>query len=191
MPQTTGIPGAELGTRRERLLEHVRREGLTGYVLFDQHYIRYFTSFGFLATERPVAFVQSETAEMAVFVPESRSSACGRRRASNASSRTRSTRGSSIRCASSAVGYFMANDLLPLWKQHTGHAIGLRNHEAPFLDVGDHTLIEPGMVFTVEPGVYSSEVGGFRHSDTVVITDDGIEVLTDYPRDIESLTIPE
>src|SRR5438876_5743823 len=70
MPQTTGIPGAELGTRRERLLEHVRREGLTGYVLFDQHYIRYFTSFGFLATERPVAFVQSETGEMAVFVPE-------------------------------------------------------------------------------------------------------------------------
>jgi len=70
MQQTTGIPGAELGTRRERLLEHVRREGLTGYVLFDQHYIRYFTSFGFLATERPVAFVQSETGEMAVFVPE-------------------------------------------------------------------------------------------------------------------------
>src|SRR5207244_8162048 len=71
-------------------------EGLTGYVLFDQHYIRYFTSFGFLATERPVAFVQSETAEMAVFVPESRSSACGRRRASNASSRTRRSRGSRI-----------------------------------------------------------------------------------------------
>jgi Xaa-Pro aminopeptidase len=85
--------------------------------------------------------------------------------------------------------YFEANDLLPLWRQHTGHAIGLRNHEAPFLDVGDRTRIEPGMVFTVEPGVYSPEVGGFRHSDTVVVTEDGIDVLTDYPSDIESLTI--
>jgi Xaa-Pro aminopeptidase len=45
------------------------------------------------------------------------------------------------------------------------------------------------MVFTIEPGVYSPKVGGFRHSDTVVVTEDGIEVLTDYPKDIESLTI--
>jgi Xaa-Pro aminopeptidase len=87
------------------------------------------------------------------------------------------------------LSYFAANDLLPFWKQHTGHAIGLRNHEAPFLDVGDHTPVEAGMVFTIEPGLYSSEIGGFRHSDTVVVTPDGIDVLTDYPRDIESLTI--
>ena len=38
------------------------------------------------------------------------------------------------------------------WRQHTGHGIGLRNHEAPFLDVGDDTPLEPGMVFTIEPG---------------------------------------
>jgi Xaa-Pro aminopeptidase len=85
--------------------------------------------------------------------------------------------------------YFEQHDLLRYWRQHVGHAIGLRNHEAPFLDVGDHTRIEPGMVFTVEPGVYSAEVGGFRHSDTVVVTEDGIDLLTDYPSDIESLTI--
>jgi Xaa-Pro aminopeptidase len=87
------------------------------------------------------------------------------------------------------LAYFEANDLLPLWRQHTGHAIGLRNHEAPFLDVGDFTRIEPAMVFTIEPGIYSPEVGGFRHSDTVVVTEDGIDVLTGYPSDIESLTI--
>jgi len=86
--------------------------------------------------------------------------------------------------------YFEDNELLPYWRQHTGHGIGLRNHEAPFLDVGDHTTLEPGMVFTVEPGVYDSAIGGFRHSDTVVVTDDGVEILTDYPRDLESLTIP-
>jgi Xaa-Pro aminopeptidase len=86
--------------------------------------------------------------------------------------------------------YFEDNDLIRYWRQHTGHGIGLRNHEAPFLDVGDHTTLEPGMVFTVEPGVYDSAIGGFRHSDTVVVTDDGVEILTDYPRDLESLTIP-
>ena len=79
--------------------------------------------------------------------------------------------------------YFEEHDLVPLWRQHVGHGIGLRNHEAPFLDLGDHTVIEPGMVFTIEPGVYSSDVGGFRHSDTVVVTEDGTEILTDYPRD--------
>ena len=79
---------------------------------------------------------------------------------------------------------------LEYWRQHTGHGIGLRNHEAPFLDVGDPTPIEPGMVFTIEPGLYSPTVGGFRHSDTIAVTPDGIDVLTDYPRDIESLTIP-
>ena len=45
------------------------------------------------------------------------------------------------------------------------------------------------MVFTIEPGVYASEIGGFRHSDTVVVTPDGIDILTDYPSDLESLTI--
>ena len=88
------------------------------------------------------------------------------------------------------LAYFEAHGLLANWRQHTGHAIGLRNHEAPFLDIGDHTAIEPGMVFTIEPGVYASDLGGFRHSDTVVVTEDGIDVLTDYPSDIDSLTIP-
>jgi Xaa-Pro aminopeptidase len=88
------------------------------------------------------------------------------------------------------LDYFDAEGIRDLWSQHTGHGIGLRNHEAPFLDVGDSTPVEPGMVFTIEPGVYQEGLGGFRHSDTVVVTDGGIEILTDYPRDLESLTIP-
>ncbi len=86
--------------------------------------------------------------------------------------------------------YLEERALLPYWRQHTGHAIGLRNHERPFLDIGDNTRVEQGMVFTIEPGLYSGTIGGFRHSDTVAVTDDGIEILTSYPSDIESLTIP-
>jgi Xaa-Pro aminopeptidase len=86
--------------------------------------------------------------------------------------------------------YFEEHDLLRYWRQHTGHAIGLRNHEAPFLDVGDHTTLEPGMVFTIEPGLYEPTIGGFRHSDTIVVTGDGLDILTEYPTDIESLTLP-
>ncbi|MGD0714985.1 MAG: M24 family metallopeptidase [Gaiellaceae bacterium] len=76
------------------------------------------------------------------------------------------------------------------WRHHVGHAIGLRYHEGPFLDRGDETEIRPGMVFTVEPGLYAPGVGGFRHSDTIAVTDDGVEWLTYYPRDLESLTLP-
>jgi Xaa-Pro dipeptidase len=84
--------------------------------------------------------------------------------------------------------YFEEHDLMAYWRQHTGHGIGLRNHEAPFLDIGDHTPLETGMVFTIEPGLYEEGLGGFRHSDTVVVTENGYEKLTDYPSDIESLT---
>ena len=74
-------------------------------------------------------------------------------------------------------------------RHHVGHSIGLEGHEAPFLDRGETDLLEPGMVFTVEPGVYIPELGGFRHSDTVLITDSGNRRLTQYPRDLEALTI--
>lgn len=87
------------------------------------------------------------------------------------------------------LDYFDEEGIRGLWSQHTGHGIGLRNHEAPFLDVGDPTPIEAGMVFTIEPGVYKEGLGGFRHSDTVAVTGDGVEILTNYPRDLESLTV--
>ena len=86
--------------------------------------------------------------------------------------------------------YYDEHDLWQYWKHHVGHCIGLRYHEGPFLDIGDDTEIKPGMVFTVEPGLYAAGLGGFRHSDTVAVTDDGIEFLTYYPRDLESLTLP-
>jgi Xaa-Pro dipeptidase len=368
-----GIPAAELEGRRSRLLDDVREAGLSGYVLFGQDYIRYFTSFVFLSNERPVVFAQRVGGESVVFVPEFE---VERVRAETAFERIESypeypgvehpmkilarvlgdlgiggaigadgngypgilgyqgpplsevtgarvvplgktieammarksehelelIRESGRWCARAhrllqeytrvgateteaslraghestlelfaelgdeigqqgssdgvSAGYrgqiglrsawahavahnisFRPGDVLvtetsaPVWgyhaeleraliigaptdemrrlfehmvalqrvamavlrpggRQHTGHGIGLRNHEAPFLDVGDHTPVEAGMVFTIEPGLYSAEVGGFRHSDTVAVTPDGIDLLTEYPRDIESLTIP-
>lgn len=74
-------------------------------------------------------------------------------------------------------------------RHHVGHSIGLEGHEAPFLDRGDEAVLEPGMVFTVEPGVYFAELGGFRHSDTVAVTRDGRRVMTPYPRELEDLVI--
>jgi Xaa-Pro dipeptidase len=97
-----------------------------------------------------------------------------------------------VECASvdqAVRAYFEAHDLMAYWKHHSGHCIGIRYHEGPFFDVGDRTVIRPGMVFTVEPGLYVPDLGGFRHSDTVAVTEDEVEVLTYYPRDLESLTI--
>jgi Xaa-Pro dipeptidase len=391
-----GIPASELAERRSRLLDHIRRRGLSGYVLFDQKYIEYFTSFCFLSTERPVVFAESTSGETVVFVPafevervnaetafervesypeypgiehpmrilarvlsdigiraavgadqdgypgilgyqgpalsevaaarvEPLAAAIESMMAMKSSSEIELIRESARWCARahrllqdySRVGvteaeaslragheatlellstlgdayggqqassdgvsagyrgqiglrsswahavahniefqagdvlvtetsapiwgynaeleramiigtptdemrrlfdhtvaaqqaafdalrpgvtcaevdgavmrYFEEHDLLSYWRQHTGHAIGLRNHEAPFLDLGDFTVIDVGMVFTIEPGLYADAVGGFRHSDTVVVTPDGTDILTSYPRDIESLTIP-
>jgi Xaa-Pro aminopeptidase len=86
--------------------------------------------------------------------------------------------------------YYEEHGLWENWRHHVGHAIGLRYHEGPFLDRGDASEIRPGMVFTVEPGLYEPALGGFRHSDTVAVTDDGVEWLTYYARDLESLTLP-
>jgi len=64
------ISADELGGRRERLLDHLRAQGLTGCVLFGDDYVQYFTGFSFLATERPVAWAMNAMGDMAAFVPE-------------------------------------------------------------------------------------------------------------------------
>lgn len=85
---------------------------------------------------------------------------------------------------------FKEAGVMNLVQHHSGHSIGLEGHERPFLDIGMNDLMKPGMVFTVEPGIYDRTIGGFRHSDTIVITEDGMENITDdYPRDLESLII--
>lgn len=69
---------------------------------------------------------------------------------------------------------------------HVGHGLGMGSHEPPYVDRGTEETMEPGHVFTVEPGIYVPGVGGFRHSDPVVVTDDGTELLNYWDRDLES-----
>ena len=66
----------------------------------------------------------------------------------------------------------------------TGHGVGLEIHEAPRIAVEQTEILKPGMVITVEPGVYVSGVGGVRIEDMVVVTDRGCEVLTPTSREL-------
>jgi Xaa-Pro dipeptidase len=70
----------------------------------------------------------------------------------------------------------------------TGHSFGVTGHEAPFLAVAYDRLIEPGMLFSIEPGIYLPGIGGFRHSDTVLVTDEGNVSLTTAAHALDDLT---
>ena len=66
-----------------------------------------------------------------------------------------------------------------------GHGVGLEIHEAPTLSRLSEEILKPGMVVTVEPGLYVPGVGGVRIEDTVLVRDNGYEVLTQSPHHIE------
>jgi Xaa-Pro dipeptidase len=71
----------------------------------------------------------------------------------------------------------------------TGHGLGITGHEGPFLALGYDRELQAGMIVSIEPGIYIPGVGGFRHSDTVLITDEGNVRLTEAPDTLEELTI--
>ena len=69
-----------------------------------------------------------------------------------------------------------------------GHGVGLAVHEAPTVSPRSKAVVRPGMVFTVEPGIYLPGVGGVRIEDMVLATDDGARVLTRIPKQFRNLT---
>ena len=71
-----------------------------------------------------------------------------------------------------------------------GHGIGLQIHEAPRLRKDAKTLLRPGMVITIEPGVYIPGWGGVRIEDDILVTPEGCEVLTHVPKALESIRYP-
>jgi Xaa-Pro aminopeptidase len=70
-----------------------------------------------------------------------------------------------------------------------GHGLGLDIHEPPRLAMKIEDVLQPGMVVTVEPGVYYPGVGGVRIEDDVLVTPDGGQVLTHLPKDIDAAIV--
>lgn len=65
-----------------------------------------------------------------------------------------------------------------------GHGIGLEIHEFPFLSSKDDTILEPGFIITVEPGIYLPGIGGVRIEDDILVTNDGFENLTNITKEL-------
>lgn len=87
------------------------------------------------------------------------------------------------------IDVFKKAGLIHLTRHHSGHGLGLETHEPPWLDIGNEQPLQTGMIVSCEPGIYEVGFAGFRHSDTVLVTEDEAQLLTYYPRDLNSLTI--
>jgi Xaa-Pro dipeptidase len=75
----------------------------------------------------------------------------------------------------------------PYFTHRTGHGLGMEGHEMPYIRAGNQQLLEPGMTFTIEPGIYLPGRNGVRIEDDVVIKTTGIECLTSLPRKVKQL----
>ncbi len=69
----------------------------------------------------------------------------------------------------------------------TGHGIGMEAHEEPYMRSGNQLLLEPGMTYTVEPGIYLPDRNGVRIEDNMVVTEAGVECLSDMPRELREV----
>jgi len=103
--------------------------------------------------------------------------------AANARGREVSRAGITASDVDDAVQKVLEQSQFAQFRRHkTGHGLGLDVHEAPQIMRGNAQRLEPGMVFTIEPGLYRDGEAGVRIEDDVVVTADGIECLTSFPR---------
>lgn len=85
--------------------------------------------------------------------------------------------------------YFAEQGLLDNILHRPGHGIGLNNHEWPTLSLGNDSILQENMVVSVEPAIYFQNQGGYRHSDTAVITKNGYRLMTQAPTDLSELIL--
>ncbi len=71
-----------------------------------------------------------------------------------------------------------------LFAHGTGHGVGMEVHELPNVNKGNSVPLPVASVVTVEPGIYKANVGGVRIEDTLIVYEDGCEVITDYPKEL-------
>lgn len=77
-----------------------------------------------------------------------------------------------------------AAGLAEAFVHRTGHGIGLSVHEEPYIVAGNDIMLEPGMAFSVEPGIYFAGQWGARIEDIVIVTEDGAESVNNRPHDL-------
>jgi len=88
-----------------------------------------------------------------------------------------------------ARGYLEERGYGSYFGHSLGHGIGLEVHERPLIGARSADILKEGMVFTVEPGVYIPGWGGVRIEDTVLVTKEGCEILTDFTKSLDSMVI--
>jgi len=82
------------------------------------------------------------------------------------------------------VREFIARAGYPVYPHHTGHGLGVASHEAPLLVPSSQEVLQAGMVLTVEPGIYLPGETAVRLEDVLLVTADGVEVLTKHDKSL-------
>lgn len=99
--------------------------------------------------------------------------------------------GASCHEIDAAVNRFLAEKgWAPALRLHrVGHGFGLGNHEPPWIAEGSTDVLAADMVISIEPGIYETGIGGYRHSDTYLVTPAGVQRLTTAPDSLAELTL--